>query len=187
MDAAVEAAAGELCRRLLAEPPALRSTRVLAIDGRSGAGKSTLARVLAAELRAPTVELEALYGGWDGLRAGADRLVDDVLAPLEAAGAAQVPEWDWLAGAWRAPWRLEAPPVLVVEGVGAGILRAAPFTSLVVWLEVDAAERRRRTRARDHGLYDDAAWARWSAQEEELLAADPIPRRAGIVLTLNGA
>src|SRR5579871_5666736 len=94
---------------------------VLAIDGRSGSGKSTLALALGA----PVVSLEDLYGGWDGLRPGIDRLVREVLEPLRAAGRAGVPRWDWRAGRWERPRELARPALLVVEGAGAGALAAA--------------------------------------------------------------
>src|SRR5579871_514962 len=83
---------------------------VLAIDGRSGSGKTTLA----AALGAPVVSLEDLYGGWDGLRPGIERLVRCVLEPLAAGRRARVPRYDWHAGRWREPWPLDPPPLLVV-------------------------------------------------------------------------
>ena len=83
-------------------------------------------------MRAPVVALEDLYGGWDGLERGIDLLVSAVLEPLAAGRAARVPRYDWVAAAWDAPWALEPPEVLIVEGVGAGATRAAAYESLLV-------------------------------------------------------
>ncbi|MGD0386918.1 MAG: phosphoribulokinase, partial [Solirubrobacteraceae bacterium] len=127
-----------------AAPARAGSTRVIALDGRSGAGKSTLAQALAGRLNAPLVSLEHLYGGWDGLDEGIARLRSAVLLPLAggraalplAGGrAASVPRYDWHTLAWGEPWTLAPPELLIVEGVGAGSLSAAPYTSMLVWLE----------------------------------------------------
>jgi len=157
---------------------AAASGPVLAIDGRSGAGKSTLA----AALRAPVVSLEDLYGGWDGLRPGIDRLVREVLEPLQAGRTALVPRYDWHAERWAEPWPLEPAPLLVVEGVGAGALAAAPYVSALVWIEVEESERRRRTIGRDGRIYDDEHWAQWALQEDEYVASDRPQERADLRL-----
>lgn len=174
---------GRLVRALAATPPRAGAARVVAIDGRSGAGKSTLGRALAAALGgAPLVQLEDLYGGWDGLERGVDRLRDDVLRPLAAGAPVQVPRYDWHAAAFGAPWPLPpAPPLLVVEGVGAGAQRVAGFLSLLVWVELDAAERRRRALARDGDAYLPH-WAGWAAQEAAHYARERTHARANVVL-----
>jgi uridine kinase len=152
---------------------------VLAIDGRSGSGKSTLA----AALGAPVVSLEDLYGGWDGLRPGIRRLVDEVLEPLRAGRRARVPRYDWHAARWLEPRPLDPPPLLVVEGVGAGALAAAPYLSALVWVELAEQQRRRRALERDGAeLYTPARWAAWAAQEEDYLASDRPAQRADLVL-----
>ncbi len=124
----VIATAAEAVRRAA---PRNGRTRVVAIDGRSGAGKTSLAAGLRAELSAPVVALEDLYGGWDGLERGIDLLVSEVLEPLSAGRAARVPRYDWVAAAWGTPWVLEPPGVLIVEGVGAGARRAAAYESVL--------------------------------------------------------
>ncbi len=151
---------------------------VLAIDGRSGAGKSTLAGALGA----PVVSLEDLYGGWDGLRPGIDRLVREVLEPLRAGRVALVPRYDWHAARWAAPWPLERPPLLVVEGVGAGALAAAPYVGALVWIEVPEHERRRRTLARDGALYDEERWRQWALDEEDYVARERPDERADLTV-----
>ena len=170
-----------------AAAPRAGVTTVIAIDGRSGAGKSTLAAELALALEAPIVALEDLYGGWDGLAAGVTRLVAAVLRPIAVGRSARVPRYDWQAQSWSEPWLLPAPPLLIVEGVGAGARATAPYTSVLAWLERPAAERRERTRRRDGGVYDDAHWRRWAAQEQAYFERERPAERADLVLRLARA
>jgi uridine kinase len=165
---------------LAGAPPCAGRTRVVAIDGRSGAGKTSLAGALAARLRAPIVSLEDLYGGWDGLDHGIDLLVAAVLEPLAAGRSARVPRYDWVAGEWAEPVLIEPPDVLIVEGVGAGARRAAAFESVLVWLEVPAAARKKRALDRDGATFAPY-WDRWAAQEDLMLARDRTPDRADVV------
>ncbi len=168
----------ELVRRA---PARAGATRVLAIDGRSGTGKSTLAGAAAAVLAAPCVSLEQLYGGWGGLRAGIDLLVSAVLVPLSQGRSPDVPHYDWVAGRWLRPEPLSPPPILLVEGVGAGALAAADYLSVLAWVELPDAERRERALARDGSLYE-GHWEMWAEQEEEYLRTDRPAQRADVVL-----
>lgn len=161
--------------------PRARGTRVVAVDGRSGAGKTSLADVLRKVLAAPVVSLEDLYGGWDGLEHGIDLLVAAVLEPLAAGRTPRVPRYDWVAGQWAEPAVLEPPAVLIVEGVGAGARRAAVYASLLVWLEVSPAVRKKRALDRDGETFAPH-WDRWAAQEDAMLARERTPERADIVL-----
>jgi uridine kinase len=161
--------------------PRAGGTRVVAVDGRSGAGKTSLAATLRDRLRAPVVSLEDLYGGWDGLEHGIDLLVAAVLEPLAAGRAARVPRYDWIAGEWAEPVVLEPPDALIVEGVGAGAGRASAFESVLVWLEVPAAVRKRRALDRDGAAFAPY-WDRWAAQEDLMLAREGTPDRADVVI-----
>lgn len=156
-------------------------TRVLAIDGRSGAGKTRLAAELHGGLGAPVVALEDLYGGWDGLENGIDRLVSEVLVPLAAGRTAWVPRYDWVARNWAERVRLDPPALLIVEGVGAGARRAARYESLVVWLEAPLSVRQQRALERDGETFIPH-WDRWAAQEEAMLARERTPERAHVVI-----
>ena len=172
-------------RRLLEGPARAGKTRVIAVDGRSGAGKSSLAALLRAELGAPVVALEDLYGGWDGLERGVDLLVAEVLAPLRAGKAAHVPRYNWVAREWGTPWVLEPPAVLIAEGVGAGARRAAAYASLVIWLAAPPAVRKKRAFDRDGAAFLPY-WDMWAAQEEAMLAREHTPQRADLVITASG-
>ena len=159
-------------------------TRVVAIDGRSGAGKTSLASGLRAELSAPVVALEDLYGGWDGLERGIDLLVSEVLEPLSAGRAARVPRYDWVAAAWGTPWVLEPPGVLIVEGVGAGARRAAAYESVLAWMEAPQSVRKKRALDRDGETFAPH-WDMWAAQEDAMLARERTPERADLVIDLR--
>ncbi len=165
--------------------PRAGRTRVVAIDGRSGAGKTSLAAALRAELGAPVVTLEDLYGGWDGLERGIDLLVSQVLEPLSARRTAHVPRYDWVRAAWQAPWALEPPGVLIVEGAGAGDRRAAAYESVLVWMEEAAPVRKKRAFDRDGDTFAPY-WDMWAAQEEAMLARERTPDRADLVVTPAG-
>jgi len=158
---------------------------VLAIDGQSGAGKSTLAQALAQRLAAPVVSLEDLYGGWDGLEDGIERLRSAVLEPLAQGRGASVPRYDWHRGQWAAPWELEPPAELVLEGVGAGAGALAPYLSLLVWLELDPDARRGRALAREDGELYGPQWARWEAQEDAYMTRERPRERADFVLSVS--
>jgi uridine kinase len=170
-----------LAAELRRAAPRAGRTRVVAVDGRSGAGKTSLAARVSAELGAPVVTLEDLYGGWDGLERGIDLLVGAVLAPLSAGRAARVPRYDWVAATWGAPRVLEPPELLIVEGVGAGARRAAVYESVLVWMEVPASVRKKRALDRDGETFAPH-WDAWAAQEEVMLARERTPERADVII-----
>ena len=163
--------------------PSAGKTRVIAIDGRSGAGKTSLTAGLRVELGAPVVSIEDLYGGWDGLERGIDLLVSEVLEPLSTGRVARVPRYDWGADAWDAPWALEPPDVLIVEGVGAGARRAAAYAETVIWMEAAPSVRKRRAIERDGETFAPY-WDMWAAQEDAMLAREHTPDRADLVITV---
>ena len=175
-----------LVAALLAAPAAAGATRVLAIDGRSGSGKTSIARAVAQDTGAALVSLEDLYGGWDGLEEGIERARAQVLEPLGRGAAAAVPRYDWEAGEWAAPWRLEPPALLIVEGVGAGARSLARYTSVLAWLELGERERRELALTRDGELYAPH-WERWAAQEDAYIEREQPRERADRVLTVQVA
>ncbi|MGI9187725.1 MAG: AAA family ATPase, partial [Gaiellales bacterium] len=153
------------------------TTTVLVIDGPSGSGKSTFATRLAEATGAGLLRLEDMYPGWDGLDEGTQRLVDDVLAPLARGEQATVRRWDWHAMRECEREPLNTAALLVVEGVGAGSRAAAPFVSLLIWLEADTEERYARAIARDGETYL-GHWDRWAAQEQVTFAREGTRDRA---------
>lgn len=161
---------------------------VVLVDGGSGSGKSTLARRLVAQWasyrpgeEASLVRLDDIYPGWDGLEAAALQLTDDLLAPWAAGAPARWRRWDWAAGS-PAEWHTVDPATaLVVEGSGALSGASRALATLGVWVELDAAERRRRALARDGELYE-SHWDRWAAQEARFAAREHPDRRADVVI-----
>ena len=177
----MDEAAGMIAASLRAAAPRAGRTRIVAIDGRSGSGKTTLAAALRAELDAPVISLEYLYGGWGGLEHGIDLLVTEVLEPLAKGRAARIPRYDWITDSWDEPTSLDPPDLLVVEGVGAGARRTARYASMVVWLESPLSVRIKRALERDGETFAPY-WDQWAAQEEIMLARERTPERADLVI-----
>ena len=113
------------------DPARCGSTLLVCVDGPSGAGKSELAAALARTLGGPpVVPMDELYPGWDGLAAGVARLRAEVVAPLLAGRPAGYRRWDWARDTYGEHRDLGTPPLLVVEGVGAG---TAP--GFLIWVD----------------------------------------------------
>lgn len=164
---------------------ARRSPVIIAVDGRSGAGKSTLALELATALRAhrrvSLFHLEDVYTGWDGLAAGRERYVADVLESLHWGEDARWTAWDWVHDTDGERRTTAAADVVIVEGVGAGCREARRYLDAVVWVEVEDTARRRRALARDGDAFAPH-WERWAVQERRWLAADPVPESADVLV-----
>ena len=100
----------------------------MCVDGPSGAGKTQLAARLVGALGGPPLlRMDDLYPGWDGLAAGVEALRRDVVAPLAEGRPARYRRWDWTTNAHAETQDLGTPPVLVVEGVGAGAVATPPL------------------------------------------------------------
>ncbi|HTE62194.1 MAG TPA: hypothetical protein VK631_17710 [Solirubrobacteraceae bacterium] len=151
----------------LAARAAASGTRpVVLIDGRSGAGKSTLAGELAPLLGAQLVSLDDLYPGWGGLEAGSAAVAGMVLSDRDPGWR----RWDWASGS-AAEWHPLDPSLpLVVEGCGAFSRANRARATLGVWVELPAAERRRRALEREPGFASH--WGEWAAQERAFAARE---------------
>lgn len=182
-----QAAAESLVDLLLTRPPTLGPGRLLAIDGRSGSGKSTVADEVAGLLpergeSVAVVRLDDLYDGWGGLDdALQERVLTQLLRPLAAQRPARWQRYAWDAGAFAEWHLLEPPDVVVLEGCGAGAVRYAPYTSLLVWVEAPAPRRLAQALARDGDALLEH-WAAWSRSEDVYLAANRTPERADVTL-----
>jgi uridine kinase len=175
--------AGALLDRLSAAPARAGSTRILAIDGQSGTGKTTLGAALqsAAPTALPVLHLDDIYPGWDGLAAVVPRLVEWILQPLAQGRPARFRRYDWLLNEYAEWHDVPAAPMLVIEGAGSGSLPAAPYLSLLVYLQAPEAVRFERAMARDGEAYRPH-WDRWASQEREHFAVHRPGERADVVL-----
>ena len=97
-----------------------------------------------------------------------------MVAPLVAGRPAGYRRWDWARDTYGEHRDLGTPPLLVVEGVGAG---TAP--GFLIWVDAPQEVRYRRAMARDGAAYAPY-WARWAAQERAHFAADRTAERADI-------
>lgn len=149
---------------------------VVLIDGRSGAGKTTLARELAPRLGAQLVSLDDLYPGWDGLAAGSAAVHETLLRHRDPGWT----RWDWSSGA-PAEWHPLDPDLpIVIEGCGALSRANRALATFGIWVELPAAERRRRAIEREPDFA--AHWREWAAQERAHAASENPRRRADVVI-----
>ncbi|MBJ7342405.1 MAG: (d)CMP kinase [Solirubrobacteraceae bacterium] len=171
-----------LAEQIRALRPSAGGVRVIAIDGPAGSGKSSLATELAEVLgEALVLNTDQLYPGWDGLAEGAQRLVDDVLLPLSAGLAATVRPWDWSSGSEGAPRELPACATLIVDGAGCGSRAAAPFLSMIIWLDAEPELRQQRALERDGEIFAPH-WESWAEQERALFEREQTRQRADLII-----
>ena len=156
------------------------TTHLICIDGPSGAGKTTLASSVAAALAAPTVHMDDLYPGWDGLRAGTQRVQEWIVRPLTEGLPARYRRWDWATHRYAEWVQLPSSEVVVLEGCGSGALPAGKSASVLVWVEAEESVRKARGIARDAGFA--RYWDGWAVQERRLYEADRTWERADLYL-----
>lgn len=181
----MSAAAGLAARATQLEPKA-GATVIVAVDGRAGAGKTTFGEALAGELGAVHVDIENAYPGWDGLEEGARLAREELLVPIAAGEPGVLPQWDWLASRPGEPLVVEPSEFLVLSGTGSGAAANGPYLSLLVWMELEDDERRRRALERDGEIFE-LHWDEWSRQVEEHLDREQTRGRADAVVDTSGA
>jgi uridine kinase len=161
--------------------PRCGSVRVIAVDGPSGSGKTTLAAELADALDAPTIHMDDLFPGWDGLAPAPGLLTTQVLDPLARGERAAYRRWDWATSRWAE--RVPVPPtdLLIVEGCGASVGPAAPYAAVRLWVQAHPDVRMARGIARDGEAFRPQ-WQRWARQEEQVFGADRTRERADLVI-----
>lgn len=154
---------------------------VVAVDGPAGSGKTTLAGALTARLTAPTVHMDDLFPGWDGLVAAPGLLADQVLEPLARGERAAYRRWDWSASQWGERVDVPETDLLVVEGCGSTLPPAGDYAAVRVWVEADQAVRMARGIARDGEVFRPH-WERWAAQEQTLFGRHRTRELADLVV-----
>lgn len=160
---------------------------VVLIDGRSGAGKTSLSRRLrTANADVHVLALDSVYPGWDGLRAGADQVLESVLRPRALGNAGSWTGWDWEHHVPAATHVIPAGGVLVVEGVGILTPESAALANVRVWVDAPDVDRKRRALQRDGDTYAPH-WERWARQEEEHIAThDPAALADVLIVVPSG-
>ena len=169
------------------------STPIILVDGRTGSGKTTFAAALQNRLfqigeSAPRViHMDDLYEGWDGLQAGVDYLLRQILSPLGRREGASWQEYDWAARERTGTWReFRGGTPLIIEGVGALSRIAAEQANVTVWLEADQAVRQERIAGRQAEGDGDGSWfAMWSAQEADFYAREKSAEIADFVIAAD--
>jgi energy-coupling factor transporter ATP-binding protein EcfA2 len=170
-----------LARRAESAPARAGGCRVVAVDGPSGAGKSTLADALAAHLSAQVVRVDDLIPGWDGIDVAAPIVVRDILEPLARGEDGGFRRYDWDRKQYAEWQAVPRAAYVVVEGCASGSRIAAPYLSLLVWVDAPIALRFERGMARDGETFRPY-WERWEEQTDALFAAEGTRDRADVVV-----
>ena len=175
---------GRVLELAASHPPSLGEGRLVCVDGPAGSGKTTLAGAVGVAVPdALVVHMDDLYEGWDGLPT-VDAQLGSLLQPLADGRTGRYRRWDWHAARWAEQVEVRPAPLLVIEGVGSGSLVAAPFTTVLVWVEAPYDLRMRRGIERDGDAFAPY-WESWAAAEEEHFARHRTRERAD--LRLDGA
>lgn len=149
--------------------PQCGTTTVIAVDGPAGSGKTTLAGALAESAGAQLVHMDDLYLGWSGLERSADRLREEILAPLWLGRVGRYRRYDWHAEELAETHEVHPGGTLVVEGVGCVRAGTRGFFSVITWVEADDAIRLARGLARD-GAAAEGHWRDWMGEERDVFA-----------------
>ncbi|MGW1495985.1 uridine kinase family protein [Streptomyces sp. NPDC002402] len=165
-------------RALRMLPPSCGPVRLIAVDGHAGSGKSTFAARLAAAVSGtidgdgvPVLHLDDL-ASHEELFGWTDRMLAEVIEPLSNGRTAHFHPYDWNLRRFGSPRPLEAAPVVLIEGVGAGRRVLRPYLAGLLWMEREAEESWQRGRQRD-GSELSAFWDDWTVAETRHFAADP--------------
>lgn len=151
------------------------SNPVVLIDGRAGAGKTTLSRMIAANWplsgRPQLIALDSLYPGWDGLDAGVESALHDILRPHARGLLSTWRRWDWELEAEAEAHAVNPALGVIVEGCGALNAATARLADVRVWVDSPLASRKRRALDRDGDGFR-SHWDRWAAQEDRHIERD---------------
>ncbi|WP_460795648.1 nucleoside/nucleotide kinase family protein [Microbacterium sp. GXF0217] len=170
--AALDAAATRVTEAISAVSAA---NPVVLIDGRSGAGKTTLARLIAERWpltgRPQLIAMDSLYPGWDGLDAGTQRALDEILRPHGRGRIGTWRRWDWERGADAESHAVDPALGIILEGCGTITPQTARIADVRVWVESPDATRKTRALQRDGDAFRPH-WEQWAAQELTHLERD---------------
>jgi len=163
--------------------------RIIAVDGRGGGGKTALAERLHWAMR-PAAVVHSDDVAWAHSRFGWDDLmIAGVLEPLRSGEPVQYrpPGWDRDAREGHVDVAADASTV-IIEGVGVARRGLARLVDVVVWVQSDFGEAKRRGMTRDMdelGRDEGEAvrlWDEWAAEEVPFLQRDQPWQRAHFIV-----
>jgi hypothetical protein len=163
--------------------------RLIAVDGRGGGGKTALAERLCRAMR-PAAVVHSDDVAWAHSRFGWDDLmIGGVLQPLRAGHPVHYrpPGWDRDGREGHLDVAAGASAV-IIEGVGVSRRGLAPLVDVVIWVQSDFGEAKRRGIQRDMAELDrdeDEAlrlWDEWAAEEVPFLLEDQPWLRAHVIV-----
>jgi uridine kinase len=146
----------------------LSTPAVVAISGFGGSGKSTFAQRLSSAIHAPVIGVDTFctsteqveYRRWEIMDFA--RMEREVLIPFTSGASSLVfGEFDWEKNIVVDVTTLQAPSVLIVEGVGLFRPTLLPYFSYTIWIDcpLDVAIARGKRRDREeYGVPHDTHW-----------------------------
>lgn len=160
---------------------------VVLIDGRAGAGKSTLARLVAANWplagKPQLVALDSIYPGWDGMDAGVERALHDVLRPHARGLLSTWRRWDWELQTEAESHAITPALGVILEGCGALNPATARLADVRVWVEAPESSRKHRALERDGDGFRPH-WNEWAEQEARHLDRHVPPSLANVQVAI---
>jgi uridine kinase len=165
--------------------PAVNGVRLVGVDGPGGAGKSTVARLLAARVGAPRLEIDDFLSWPEFVDGWWPRFEREALLPLLNGHDARYQVRDWEGDEfgtgvkdWRTtPWA----PLIVVEGIGCTRRVVAGRLAYRIWVDAPEDLRLQRGVRRD-GESHRHLWTDWQVREREFFAADGTRERADLIV-----
>lgn len=158
--------------RILAAPPRLGRTRLVAVDGPSGAGKTTFAAELADELPGtPVVHLDDLLDGWDDQLTFWPRVERWILRPIEHGEPGRYRVYDWHRKRFGEEWHtVPAAPTVIIEGFSAARKEVRPRLSFSFFVDAPEEIRRKRVTVRDGPALTRYLRKWWTIEERHFVA-----------------
>lgn len=168
---------------------------IVAIDGRCGSGKTRFAELIARLYPCNLFHMDDFYlppgqraEGWETTPGGNmdfARFLREVLAPAYAGRDVIYRPYDCQTGALKAPTRMPAALLTIVEGSYSQHPALKSRFDLRIFLTCSKAEQRRRLKAREKDRFASFE-ARWIPMEERYIRACGIDRSSELILDTSG-